>query len=123
MIGDFDDALPASERRTWISSTCISRQVLLVSECTSLPRRWVGTATGIGAFFDERVNRYRTCPLSEDKSSTNFALGYPVPIRGLELKTVWLISVDDNHFISIRAGSRSYRVGVGVALVHHSNRR
>ena len=64
--------------------TCISRREQLANECISLPRLLALGATGIGAFFDEEVNRYLGLSSELGQVVYHFAIGYPVADPRLE---------------------------------------
>jgi SagB-type dehydrogenase family enzyme len=82
MIGDFESAARSYGDRGYryvhFEAGAIGQRMYLASEALGL------RATGIGAFFDDRVNRY--LDLSPDLGQVvyHFAIGYPVPDPRLE---------------------------------------
>jgi nitroreductase len=86
MIGDFENAARSYGDRGYryvhFEVGAIGQRLYLASEALGL------LATGIGAFFDERVNRYLNVSLELGQVVYHFAIGYPVPDPRLEgLKT------------------------------------
>ncbi len=64
--------------------TCISRRVLLVNRMYLASEALGLRATGIGAFFDDEVNRYLSLSPELGQVVYHFAIGYPVPDPRLE---------------------------------------
>jgi len=82
MIGDFESASRSYGERGYryvhFEAGAIGQRMYLASEALGL------RATGIGAFFDERVNRYLDLPSERGQVVYHFAFGYPVPDPRLE---------------------------------------
>jgi SagB-type dehydrogenase family enzyme len=82
MIGDFESAARSDGDRGYryvhFEAGAIGQRMYLASEALGL------RATGIGAFFDERVNRYLDLSPERGQVVYHFALGYPVPDPRLE---------------------------------------
>ncbi len=82
MIGDFESASRSYGDRGYryvhFEAGAIGQRMYLASEALGL------RATGIGAFFDERVNRYLELSPERGQVVYHFALGYPVPDPRLE---------------------------------------
>ena len=82
MIGDFESASRSYGERGYryvhFEAGAIGQRMYLASEALGL------RATGIGAFFDERVNRYLELSPERGQVVYHFALGYPVPDPRLE---------------------------------------
>jgi SagB-type dehydrogenase family enzyme len=82
MIGDFESAARSYGDRGYryvhFEAGAIGQRLYLASEALGL------LATGIGAFFDERVNRYLNVSLELGQVVYHFAIGYPVPDPRLE---------------------------------------
>jgi len=82
MIGDFESAARSYGDRGYryvhFEAGAIGQRMYLASEALGL------RATGIGAFFDERVNRYLDLSPELGQVVYHFAIGYPVPDPRLE---------------------------------------
>ncbi|MGB9245518.1 MAG: SagB/ThcOx family dehydrogenase [Candidatus Acidiferrales bacterium] len=82
MIGDFESASRSYGDRGYryvhFEAGAIGQRMYLASEALGL------RATGIGAFLDERVNRYLELSPERGQVVYHFALGYPVPDPRLE---------------------------------------
>ena len=76
MIGDFENAARSYGDRGYryvhFEAGAIGQRMYLASEALGL------RATGIGAFFDERVNRYLSLAPEIGQVVYHFAIGYPV---------------------------------------------
>jgi SagB-type dehydrogenase family enzyme len=82
MIGDFENAARSYGDRGYryvhFEAGAIGQRLYLASEALGL------RATGIGAFFDEQVNRYLGLSPELGQVVYHFAIGYPVPDPRLE---------------------------------------
>jgi SagB-type dehydrogenase family enzyme len=82
MIGDFESAARSYGDRGYryvhFEAGAIGQRMYLASEALGL------RATGIGAFFDEEVNRYLCLSPELGQVVYHFAIGYPVPDPRLE---------------------------------------
>jgi SagB-type dehydrogenase family enzyme len=82
MIGDFETAArnygDRGYRYVHFEAGAIGQRMYLASEVLGL------RATGIGAFFDDRVNRYLDLSSELRQVVYHFAIGYPVPDPRLE---------------------------------------
>ncbi len=82
MIGDFENAARSYGDRGYryvhFEAGAIGQRMYLASEALGL------RATGIGAFFDEEVNRYLSLSPELGQVVYHFAIGYPVPDPRLE---------------------------------------
>src|ERR1700733_10241237 len=82
MIGDFESAARSYGDRGYryvhFEAGAIGQRMYLASEALGL------RATGIGAFFDDRVNRYLDLSPELGQVVYHFAIGYPVPDPRLE---------------------------------------
>ncbi len=82
MIGDFENAArhygDRGYRYVHFEAGAIGQRMYLAAETLGL------RATGIGAFFDERVNQYLGLPPEFGQVVYHFAIGYPVPDPRLE---------------------------------------
>ena len=82
MIGDLEDAARSYGDRGYryvhFEAGAIGQRLYLASEALGL------RATGIGAFFDEQVNRYLGLSPELGQVVYHFAIGYPVPDPRLE---------------------------------------
>jgi SagB-type dehydrogenase family enzyme len=82
MIGDFENAARSYGDRGYryvhFEAGAIGQRMYLASEALGL------RATGIGAFFDEEVNRYLSLAPELGQVVYHFAIGYPVPDPRLE---------------------------------------
>jgi len=82
MIGDFENAARCYGDRGYryvhFEAGAIGQRMYLASEALGL------RATGIGAFFDEEVNRYLNLAPELGQVVYHFAIGYPVPDPRLE---------------------------------------
>ncbi|MFY9729602.1 MAG: SagB/ThcOx family dehydrogenase, partial [Candidatus Acidiferrales bacterium] len=82
MISDFESASRSYGERGYryvhFEAGAIGQRMYLASEAMGL------RATGIGAFFDERVNRYLELSPERGQVVYHFAIGYPVPDPRLE---------------------------------------
>jgi SagB-type dehydrogenase family enzyme len=82
MIGDFENAARSYGNRGYryvhFEAGAIGQRMYLASEALGL------RATGIGAFFDEEVNRYLSVAPELGQVVYHFAIGYPVPDPRLE---------------------------------------
>jgi len=82
MIGDFESAARIHGERGYryvhFEAGAIGQRMYLASEALGL------RATGIGAFLDERVNRYLDLSPELGQVVYHFAIGYPVPDPRLE---------------------------------------
>jgi SagB-type dehydrogenase family enzyme len=82
MIGDFESAARRNGDRGYryvhFEAGAIGQRMYLASEALGL------RATGIGAFLDERVNRYLNLSPELGQVVYHFAIGYPVPDPRLE---------------------------------------
>jgi SagB-type dehydrogenase family enzyme len=82
MIGDFESAARSYGDRGYryvhFEAGAIGQRMYLASEALGLG------ATGIGAFFDDRVNRYLDLSPELGQVVYHFAIGYPVPDPRLE---------------------------------------
>jgi SagB-type dehydrogenase family enzyme len=82
MIGDFESAARSFGDRGYryvhFEAGAIGQRMYLASEALGL------RATGIGAFFDDRVNRYLDLSPEQGRVVYHFAIGYPVPDPRLE---------------------------------------
>jgi len=82
MIGDFENAARSYGDRGYryvhFETGAIGQRLYLASEALGL------RATGIGAFFDEDVNRYLNLSPELGQVVYHFAIGYPVPDPRLE---------------------------------------
>jgi SagB-type dehydrogenase family enzyme len=82
MIGDFESASRSYGERGYryvhFEAGAIGQRMYLASEALGL------RATGIGAFFDERVNQYLDLSPELGQVVYHFAFGYPVPDPRLE---------------------------------------
>ena len=83
MIGDFENAARSYGDRGYryvhFEAGAIGQRMYLASEALGL------RATGIGAFFDEEVNRYLSLSPELGQVVYHFAIGYPVPDPRLEV--------------------------------------
>jgi SagB-type dehydrogenase family enzyme len=77
MIGDFENAARSYGDRGYryvhFEAGAIGQRMYLAAEALSL------RATGIGAFFDEEVQRYLSLNPEQGQVVYHFAVGYPVP--------------------------------------------
>lgn len=82
MIGDFENAARSYGDRGYryvhFEAGAIGQRMYLAAEALGL------RATGIGAFFDEEVNRYLNLTPELGQVVYHFAIGYPVPDPRLE---------------------------------------
>jgi len=82
MIGDFESAARSYGDRGYryvhFEAGAIGQRMYLASEALGL------RATGIGAFFDDKVNRYLDLSPELGQVVYHFAIGYPVPDPRLE---------------------------------------
>jgi SagB-type dehydrogenase family enzyme len=82
MIGDFENASRSYGNRGYryvhFEAGAIGQRMYLAAEALGL------RATGIGAFFDERVNRYLNLSPEQGQVVYHFAIGYPVSDPRLE---------------------------------------
>jgi SagB-type dehydrogenase family enzyme len=82
MIGDLESAARSYGDRGYryvhFEAGAIGQRMYLASEALGL------RATGIGAFFDDRVNRYLDLSPGLGQVVYHFAIGYPVPDPRLE---------------------------------------
>jgi SagB-type dehydrogenase family enzyme len=82
MIGDFESAASRHGDRGYryvhFEAGAIGQRMYLAAEALGL------RATGIGAFFDEEVNRYLGLTAEQGQVVYHFAIGYPVPDPRLE---------------------------------------
>lgn len=82
MIGDFESAVRSYGDRGYryvhFEAGAIGQRMYLASEALGL------RATGIGAFLDERVNRYLNLSPELGQVVYHFAIGYPIPDPRLE---------------------------------------
>jgi SagB-type dehydrogenase family enzyme len=82
MIGDFENAArnygDRGYRYVHFEAGAIGQRMYLASEALGL------RATGIGAFFDEQVNRYLSLSPELGQVVYHFAIGHPVPDPRLE---------------------------------------
>jgi SagB-type dehydrogenase family enzyme len=82
MIGDLENAArnygDRGYRYVHFEAGAIGQRMYLASEALGL------RATGIGAFFDEEVNRYLSLASELGQVVYHFAIGYPVPDPRLE---------------------------------------
>ena len=82
MIGDLENATriygDRGYRYVHFEAGAIGQRMYLASEALGL------RATGIGAFFDEEVNRYLSLSPELGQAVYHFAIGYPVPDPRLE---------------------------------------
>jgi SagB-type dehydrogenase family enzyme len=82
MIGDFENAACSYGDRGYryvhFEAGAIGQRMYLASEALGL------RATGIGAFFDDEVNRYLSLAPELGQVVYHFAIGYPLPDRRLE---------------------------------------
>lgn len=82
MIGDFENAArrygDRGYRYVHFEAGAIGQRMYLASEALGL------RATGIGAFFDDEVNRYLSLAPELGQVVYHFAIGYPVPDPRLE---------------------------------------
>jgi nitroreductase len=82
MIGDFENAArnfgDRGYRYVHFEAGAIGQRMYLASEALGL------RATGIGAFFDEEVNRYLGLTPELEQVVYHFAIGYPIPDPRLE---------------------------------------
>jgi nitroreductase len=82
MIGDFESAARSYGDRGYryahFEAGAIGHRMYLASEALGL------RSTGIGAFFDDRVNRYLDQSPEQGQVVYHFAIGYPVPDPRLE---------------------------------------
>jgi SagB-type dehydrogenase family enzyme len=82
MIADLDRAARAHGDRGYryahFEAGAIGHRLYLAAEALGLG------ATGIGAFFDDEVNRYLNLPTEREQVVYHFAIGYPVPDPRLE---------------------------------------
>jgi SagB-type dehydrogenase family enzyme len=82
MIGDFENASRSYGNRGYryvhFEAGAIGQRMYLAAEALGL------RATGIGAFFDERVNRYLNLSPEHGQVVYHFAIGYPVSDPRLE---------------------------------------
>jgi SagB-type dehydrogenase family enzyme len=82
MIGDFENASRSYGNRGYryvhFEAGAIGQRMYLAAEALGL------RATGIGAFFDERVNRYLNVSSEQGQVVYHFAIGYPVSDPRLE---------------------------------------
>ncbi len=82
MIGDFENAArnfgDRGYRYVHFEAGAIGQRMYLASEALGL------RATGIGAFFDEEVNRYLDLTPELGQVVYHFAIGYPIPDPRLE---------------------------------------
>jgi SagB-type dehydrogenase family enzyme len=82
MIGDFENAARIHGDRGYryvhFEAGAIGHRLYLASEALGL------RATGIGAFFDDQVNRYLNVAPELGQVVYHFAIGYPVPDPRLE---------------------------------------
>jgi SagB-type dehydrogenase family enzyme len=82
MIGDFENAArnfgDRGYRYVHFEAGAIGQRMYLASEALGL------RATGIGAFFDEEVNRYLGLTPELGQVVYHFAIGYPIPDPRLE---------------------------------------
>ena len=76
MVGDLDGATrlygDRGYRYVHFEAGAIGQQLYVASEAVGL------RATGIGAFFDDRVNRYLELESSQGEVVYHFAIGHPV---------------------------------------------
>ena len=83
MIGDFESAArnygDRGYRYVHFEAGAIGQRMYLASEALGL------RATGIGAFLDDRVNRYLDLSSELGQVVYHFAIGYPVPDPRLEV--------------------------------------
>jgi SagB-type dehydrogenase family enzyme len=83
MIGDFENAARTYGDRGYryvhFEAGAIGHRMYVASEALGL------RATGIGAFFDEEVNRYLSLAPEQGQVVYHFAIGYPVPDPRLEV--------------------------------------
>jgi SagB-type dehydrogenase family enzyme len=82
MIGEFESAVRSYGDRGYryvhFEAGAIGQRMYLASEALGL------RATGIGAFLDERVNRYLNLSPELGQVVYHFAIGYPIPDPRLE---------------------------------------
>ncbi len=82
MIGDFESAArhygDRGYRYVHFEAGAIGQRMYLAAEALGL------RATGIGAFFDDEVNRYLSLAPEQGQVVYHFAIGYPVPDPRLE---------------------------------------
>lgn len=82
MIGDFESAARSYGDRGYryvhFEAGAIGQRMYLACEALGL------RATGIGAFFDDKVNRYLDLSPERGQVVYHFAIGYPVPDPRLE---------------------------------------
>jgi SagB-type dehydrogenase family enzyme len=82
MIGDFENAARSYGDRGYryvhFEAGAIGQRMYLAAEALSL------RATGIGAFFDEEVQRYLSLNSEQGQVVYHFAVGHPVPDPRLE---------------------------------------
>jgi SagB-type dehydrogenase family enzyme len=82
MIGDFERAARSYGDRGYryvhFEAGAIGQRMYLAPEALGL------RSTGIGAFFDDRVNRYLDRSPEQGQVVYHFAIGYPVPDPRLE---------------------------------------
>jgi SagB-type dehydrogenase family enzyme len=82
MIGDFENAAHSYGDRGYryvhFEAGAIGQRMYLAAEALGL------RATGIGAFFDEEVQRYLNLDSEQGQVVYHFAVGYPVPDLRLE---------------------------------------
>jgi SagB-type dehydrogenase family enzyme len=82
MIGDFENATRGYGDRGYryvhFEAGAIGQRLYLASEALGL------RATGIGAFFDDQVNRYLGLSAEMGQVVYHFAVGYPIPDARLE---------------------------------------
>ena len=82
MIGDFENAARSYGNRGYryvhFEAGAVGQRMYLASEALGL------RATGIGAFFDDKVNRYLDLSPELGQVVYHFAIGYPVPDPRLE---------------------------------------
>jgi SagB-type dehydrogenase family enzyme len=83
MVGDFENATRSYGNRGYryvhFEAGAIGQRMYLASEALGL------RATGIGAFFDDRVNRYLNLSPELGQVVYQFAIGYAVPDLRLEV--------------------------------------
>jgi SagB-type dehydrogenase family enzyme len=95
IIGDLDRAARAHGDRGYryvhFESGAVAHRLYLAAEAFGL------AATGIGAFYDEEVQRYLNLT-SKQGQMYHFAIGYPVPIRAYRHEIAMVsIPADCNH--------------------------
>jgi SagB-type dehydrogenase family enzyme len=82
MIGDLERAARSHGNRGYryvhFEAGAIGHRLYLAAEAVGLG------ATGIGAFYDEEVNRYLDVAPEQRQVVYHFAIGYPIPDSRLE---------------------------------------